>query len=125
MKITCVDCHFSIQTQGADGSFLESDDVKFCVKCGKSYAETGVNVPRLYYADDMQVRCQSRTMIWFGVLPIFAFLFLSITLLATNSIRVSQNAALFVPIVSVIYLGVTYRFALRRGEKKFKEAVNS
>lgn len=125
MKITCGDCHFSIQTLGADGSFLEGDEIKFCIKCGKSYAETGVNVPRIYYADDMQVKCQTRTMLWFGLLPFISFSFLIGTLLVTNTIRISQNVALLIPIVPVIYLGVIFWFALRRGKKKFKKVVNA
>ena len=128
MDITCGNCGFSVETQG-EGFFLKKEDVKYCLKCGKGYAETGVDVPKIYDATDAKIECQSRIAFRFGILPAILYLITSVVLIYKQIIHVGPenfDLIIFLAIVPpLVWIIIAMMLAFRKGRKKFQEVVNS
>ena len=128
MKITCRVCGLSVHTQG-EGFCLRKEDVKYCLKCGKSYLETGVDVIKLYNANDARVKCQLRIAFRLGILPAILYIITLAVLIYKQIIYVGpENFDLILCLIFVPPLQWTViilMFAFWRGSKKFEKMVNS
>jgi len=131
MQITCGHCSFSIETCGQN-FYLDSEDLKFCPRCGRDYSSTGVNVTKLYEANEARIKYQSRIAFRFGFLPVMICLITILLLIllgweTINRISPEKFSSIMVGILTsaLIYFGIVLRIAFSRGEKKFKEVANS
>jgi hypothetical protein len=128
VRITCGSCDFSVQTHGESFRYTE-DNVRFCLSCGKSYSETGVNVGRIYKAVEARVSCQQRIAFWTGLLPVLIYMITALIVILRNpGLITAENLVVFVFVMCVLPLAYMFwilTLASSRGSKRYYEVMGN
>lgn len=127
MKIICGNCSFTIYTSG-EGFSYSQESLNFCLKCGRAYTDTGVNISKLFKANKEQINCQTKIVSWFGFVPAVSFLLIVLLILFNNPGLITKDnvyiSLLLIFGLPIVYIPCVLMVAFRKGFRKYNEVLN-